>query len=73
MAFSTWTALKDQMLDDLSSNNTTHGSYSGPGGRQLSFRSFQDWQRLYEFVETKAANETTSNRRVYAKPWSGTW
>lgn len=57
MAFTTWSALKQQMLDDLSNSNTTHGSYSGPGGRQLNFRSYSDWLRLFNEVEKKAADE----------------
>ena len=58
MSFSTWTALKNQMLDDLASNNTTHGSYTDPTGRTLNYRSFLDWQRLFEFVEKRARIES---------------
>ena len=73
MAFTTWAALKDQLLDDLAANNATHGSYTGPDGRQLNFRSFQDWQRIFFFVEKKAADEAGGIRRAQAKAVSDTW
>ena len=57
MSFNTWTTLKQKMLDDLAANNTTHGSYSDPNGRQLEFRSHDEWMKLFSFVEKRAASE----------------
>jgi len=74
MAFTTWNTLYAKMLDDLANNNATNGSYSGPGGRRIEFRSHDEWLKQFQFVKTMAGEESgTVVRRTYAKPKRNTW
>jgi len=75
MAFTTWTALKEQMLDDLASGKTTMGEYevsSGGTVRRFNFRSYVDWMKIFQMVEQRAAAETGSVvGRTFAKNGGG--
>ena len=77
MAFTTWAALKAQMLDDMANRDSWVGSYNTPDGRKLEYRSFEDWQKHYTFVvaqaEAEAAVTGVSSRKVSAIPQSDTW
>jgi chorismate-pyruvate lyase len=57
MAFTTWAALHQKMLDDLAAGNATVGEYS-IAGRILKYRSTDDFTRLLSFVEVKADAES---------------
>jgi len=57
MAFNTWTALKQKMLDDLEANDTAGQSYTDPHGRRIELRSHEEWMKLYAFVEKRALSE----------------
>jgi hypothetical protein len=73
MAFSTWTDLYNKMLDDLASNNLSYQSFSGPGGRQITY-DHKTFMRVLEQVKTLANEESGSAvRRTYAKPVRSGW
>ncbi len=65
MAFTTWTALKNQMLDDLASGNWRHVSEysfsSGPSSRSFKFRALEEFMKLLREVEARAAEETADS------------
>lgn len=69
--FTTWTALKSQMEQDLASGQSLTQSYT-VDGVQRTFRSFADWQAFYGFVCAKAATEASATTapmgRAYARP-----
>lgn len=67
--FTTWTALKTQMEQDLANNQALTQSYTVDGVTN-TFRTFADWQQFYGFVCNKAAAEssTTPIGRSYARP-----
>lgn len=56
MAFTTWAALHQKMLDDLAAGNATVGEYA-IAGRTLKYRSASDFTRLLSYVEAKADAE----------------
>jgi len=56
MAFTTWAALHQKMLDDFAAGKTLVGEYS-IAGRVLKYRSAADFQRLLSMVEAKAQAE----------------
>lgn len=68
MAFTTWTALKTLMEQDLASGQHLTQSYA-VDGVQRTFRSFDQWKAFYGFVCEKAASEksTTPRGRTYAR------
>lgn len=73
MAFTTWTALKQKMLNDLAAGSTTLGEYDVDGVR-MKYRSHEEWMRLFEMVEQKAAAESgAAAGRTYAKNGGGRW
>lgn len=67
MAFTTWAALKTQMLDDLAAGNWRTESYQ-VGDMQKKFRTFKDFMEVLNYVTDMAAVEAgTVTSRVYAK------
>ena len=71
MSFTTWTALKTQMEQDLASGQHLTQSYT-VDGVQRTFRAFADWRAFYGFVSAKAAAESSATSapmgRTYARP-----
>lgn len=73
MAFTTWTALKQQMLDDLASGNSLTAEYEVRHGDESlhrhRFRSPGEWMTFLSMVETRAAAEVAPAPvgRTYAK------
>lgn len=64
MAFTTWTALKRQMLDDLASGKTLTAEYEvrhadGSLHRQ-KFRTLGEWSKFFALVEARAAAESAA-------------
>ena len=57
--FTTWSALKTQMEQDLASGQFLSQSYTVDGVARV-FRTFDDWNKFYGFVCGKAAAETTT-------------
>lgn len=71
MAFTTWQALYNEMLNDLQTRSWRVKSYS-IGGRSVSYSSFDEFKAALEYARLKAQEESgTHNPRTYAKPASG--
>jgi hypothetical protein len=71
MAFTTWTALYAEMLNDLQSKSWRIKSYA-IGGRSISYNSFDEFRAALEYARVKAAEEGgTHYPRTYGKPASG--
>lgn len=70
--FTTWTALKQQLLDDFAKGMHSRKSYSC-GDTTITFRDFSEFREMLQFVESRAANETASPtpRRTYAGQGGG--
>jgi hypothetical protein len=72
MAFESWTALKQKMMDDLASGNWAKvSSYSvstGSGSRTMTYRSIEDFMKLFHEVEARAAEEGGFYGQVVAVP-----
>lgn len=67
MAFTTWAALKSELLDDLASGRWKVKSYQ-IGDISRSFVTVDELLRMISYVENKAAAETLSvSGRTYAK------
>ena len=68
MAFTTWTALKTAMLDDLAAGKWRVKSYQlGVDGPSTTYRSFADFKEALEYVTSKAGAEAgTAVGRTYA-------
>ena len=75
--FSTWTALKTQLLNDLASGDLRVQMYRTPDGRQVQYRTAAELQELLALVSASAAAESTSTgvptRRTTAVPTSDRW
>ncbi len=66
MAFTTWTDLKNKMLDDLESGNWRVQSYK-VGRRERAYTSLEEFLSALKYVEHRAALETGSVvKRTYA-------
>ena len=71
MAFTTWTALYNEMLDDLQTRSWRVKSYS-IGGRSVTYNSFNEFREALEYAKHKSQEESsTVYPRTYAKPGSG--
>jgi len=67
MAFTTWTALYNAMLDKLAAGDTTVGTV-GSADKTITYKSNAEFLRMLDFVEGKANAETgASVPRTYAK------
>ncbi|HBJ74416.1 MAG TPA: hypothetical protein DDY86_02575 [Syntrophaceae bacterium] len=67
MAFTTWTALYNAMLDKLASGDTTVGSVMA-GDKSVTFRTHKEFLIMLDFVESKAKAESGDFvPRTYAK------
>lgn len=68
--FTSWAALREQLLDDLASGAwRTLASYS-MSGRTFTYRSLADFRELLAFVEAEMVKETGTpqfRRRTYAR------
>jgi len=72
MAFTSWSALKTQMLDDFASGDWSMLKSYSIGTRQVTYRSFVEFKQQLEFVEAMAARESgQSFGRVYAVSGGG--
>jgi len=70
LAFTTWAALKTQMEQDLANGQALTQSYTVDGTTR-TFRTFDDWQKFYGFVSSRAAQESAPSvqtGRAYARP-----
>jgi hypothetical protein len=68
MAFTTWTVLKAQMLDDLASGSWRTSEYTIPG-RSVKKLSFSEFREALEYVTFMADQESgTVVGRTYARP-----
>ena len=66
MAFSTWTALYNAMLDKLASGDASVGSVSA-GGKQITYKTNKEFLDQLSFVEGKAKAESGDTvPRTYA-------
>jgi hypothetical protein len=70
--FSTWTALKAQLLDDFAKNVHSRKSYQC-GETIITFRDFAEFKDMLQFVERRAAAESSrpTPRRTYAGQGGG--
>lgn len=67
MAFTTWTALYNSMLDDLASGQWGYKSYQNANGSSVSYNNFEDFKKALEYVRSQVAVEDGSvSTRVYA-------
>ena len=56
--FTTWSDLLTQLRNDLASGNFARiSSYTTPDGRSTTYRSIDDFWKLYREVEQRAAAE----------------
>lgn len=68
MAFTTWSALYDSMLDDLASGSWKIKSYQTANGGSSTYRDFKDFKEALEYARSQAAIDGgTVATRVYAK------
>lgn len=66
--FTSWLALKTQLLNDLASGSWKTSSYK-IGAREMSYRSFGDFKAMLDFVDEHIAEEAgTVYGRTHAKP-----
>ena len=69
--FTTWTALKQQLLDDFAKGMHSRKSYIC-GDTTITFRDFSDFKAMLEYVEARAAAEVSRpSRRTYAGQGGG--
>lgn len=70
--FTTWTALRQTLLDDFAKGAHMRKSYS-VGDTTITFRDFSEFREMLQFVEAKAAAESSSPtpKRTYAGMGSG--
>lgn len=65
MAFTSWTELRQQMLDDMASGNWSKvSSYSlstAGGSRNITYRSFAEFKDMLDYVTQQAAQEAGSS------------
>jgi hypothetical protein len=67
MAFTTWAALKTQMLNDLAAGSWRTKTYQN-GDWKKEFNTFEDFRKALDYVTDQAAVEAgTASRRTYAK------
>ena len=72
MAFTTWAALKTQMLDDMASGSWKSASYS-MAGQSRTYTTFENFKAALEYVEYRAGQEAgTTPGRTYARPLGST-
>lgn len=64
--FTTWTALKEQLLTDFARNMHTQKVYAC-GETTITFRDFSEFRAMLEYVEARALAETAGRapRRNY--------
>ena len=74
MAFTTWAALKTQILDDLAAGKWGTKSYS-VGTRTVVFRDLVELTNTIRFIDEQIAKESqadgTSHPRTYGKQGGG--
>jgi hypothetical protein len=72
MAFTSWTALKEKMLNDLATGDWAKvSSYSigtGATTRSLTYRSLKEFMDLFREVEARAGEEGGCCGQVVAVP-----
>ncbi len=59
MAFTTWTDLYEQMLDDLASGQWAMKNYA-KGNHSVTFRDLKEFREHLEWVYQQAQEETTT-------------
>lgn len=71
--FTTWTALKKQMRDDLASGNwrrvSSYNLSTAGSSRAITYRSFDEFRKMLAWVEDNAAVESgipVYHGRIYA-------
>lgn len=74
MAFTTWTALYNSMLDDLASGAWKTKSYTIQD-RTHTYRDFSDFKEMLEYARTMAATESgiASGRTCAKQGGGGRW
>lgn len=69
--FTTWAALKADMLNTLASRDFSRASASVAGSHAVTWASFSEFQQAYTWVcqmaEIEAGGATASRRRTYAR------
>lgn len=63
MAFTTWAALKEQLLNDIASGDWRTASYdvtNAGGSHSLSYKSLKEVEEFYDFVERQAVKEAAA-------------
>lgn len=70
--FTTWTALRQQLLDDFSKGMHSRKTYS-VGDTSITYRDFSEFREMLQFVESRAAAEAARPpaRRTYAGQGGG--
>jgi hypothetical protein len=72
-SFTTWTALRTQLLDDFARGAHVQKSYTC-GETTITYRDFAEFREMLEYVERRAAAETDRPvRRTYAAQGGGKW
>jgi len=68
MAFTTWSALYTQMLDDMTSGSWRTASYS-IGGRTRTYKTFAEFKEALEYVKGMADIDGGDQvARTYPRP-----
>jgi hypothetical protein len=65
--FTTWTALRQQLLDDFAKGMHSRKSYTC-GDTTITYRDFSEFKDMLQYVEAKAAAEGAhpTPKRTYA-------
>ena len=74
--FTTWSALRDQLRDQIANRDLAVKSYRAPDGTFVEYRTFVELVKLEAWVADKAASENATSgaatRRVYSHIGDGT-
>jgi hypothetical protein len=73
--FSTWAALKTQLLDDLVSRNFAVEEYTTPGGTKVRARTLTEIKNFIEYcdimIASEAGDDSITTYAQFDKPGAG--
>jgi len=64
MAFTTWSQLKTDLLDDLSGSSFMTKSYTLPGGGTRVLRSLTEYKEFLQYIELRIKAESPRRARA---------
>jgi len=68
MAFTTWAALRQQILDAITDGSILHKSYTTPGA-SASFRDFDEVRKFLDYIDSMIDEEAHGRIRVAKSNW----